>query len=669
MKIINTVGVVGAGTMGAALAQKFAQEGFNVILFDKSEASLQKGIEGIRNILQQGVDKQIFPEQKMEATLANINGTTNLHEAQSCDLIVEAIFENFEAKAELFRQLDKIIDEDTIVATNTSSFSVTELSAAISHPERFIGLHYFFHAAKNRLVEIIPGEKTSSVTFKSMQVFSVLSGKDAISCKDAYGFVVNRYFVPWLNESARLLEEGVANKGTIDHICMKTFGIGMGPFALMNATGVPVSYHAQKTLEVFGGFYKPSEALRKQTELNQPWDIEAVDPESIIPEVERVVSERMLGVIFLVCSQLLDEEVCQAVDINRGARIGLRWRRGPVEMMQRLGEEEVKRLIGQICDKYKVDFPASVGQTCWEMEYVRLEKHKDIAVIKMDRPEDMNALNQEVVRQLDTRFSKANNDPEVKTIFLTGSGKAFVAGADVKFFVKNIQAGAIDKIETFTKYCQEVFNKIDQSEKKVVAVVNGLTLGGGLELALCADVILSVPKATFAFPETGIGIYPGLGGTQRPQKRIGKALTKYLIFTGDMISAIEAQKIGLVDSLVSPLEAFEIMDGSLILPSPKGGPEAQVGKYASIEELFSKNSLENFLKGKISNGALEEEAIEKIVKKVKRKAPVALKVADKLITEAKGCESELEELSKVFSSEDALLGLSSIGKKVEFNGR
>ena len=120
------------------------------------------------------------------------------------------------------------------------------------NPERFIGLHFFYHAAKNRLVEIIPGEKTTSETLQAARLFSVLAGKDAIDCTDTYGFAVNRFFVPWLNESVKLLQEGIATKSEIDAVCMKVFGIGMGPFALMNATGVPIAYHAEKTLEVFG---------------------------------------------------------------------------------------------------------------------------------------------------------------------------------------------------------------------------------------------------------------------------------------------------------------------------------------------------------------------------------------------------------------------------------
>ncbi|MFI5164750.1 MAG: 3-hydroxyacyl-CoA dehydrogenase family protein, partial [Bacteroidia bacterium] len=212
MKSIKTVGVAGAGTMGSALAQKFAQKGFKVILADRAMNFVEKGLDNIRTTLEEGMERKVFTKQQVEEYFSNIKGTDSLNDLKNCDLIVEAIFENFNAKVELFNSLNKIISPDCIVATNTSSFSVTELAKNISHPERFIGLHFFYHAAKNRLVEIIPGEKTSAETIASTQIFSVLAGKDAIQCRDSYGFAVNRFFVPWLNESCRLFQEGVAGK-------------------------------------------------------------------------------------------------------------------------------------------------------------------------------------------------------------------------------------------------------------------------------------------------------------------------------------------------------------------------------------------------------------------------------------------------------------------------
>jgi len=301
------------------------------------------------------------------------------------------------------------------------------------------------------------------------------------------------------------------------------------------------------------------------------------------------------------------------------------------------------------------------------MDMVRLEKKYPVAVITMDQPEYMNALNEDMVCELSEKFMDAENDPAVNTIFITGSGKAFVAGADIKFFVKNIKANKIVDIETFTAYGQQVFEKIDKSKKKVVAMVNGLALGGGLELALCADMIVAMPKAQFAFPETGIGIYPGLGGTQRSVQKIGKGLSKFMIHTGKMIGVNEAIEIGLVDAVVGIQEGMQMMSGALALPEIK--PVLRNEKWKLMEGFFNKHSLTDLLSKKFTLQTFPQEEAEKISKTISFKAPIALKIADQLIEAAKGPASELTYLKEIFSSSDALLGLSSIGKKVQFEGK
>ncbi len=667
MKKINTVGVVGAGTMGSAIAQKFAQQGFKVILADRDMKYVNKGIDGIKEILRQAVERRLFMPKQVETTISNISGCDKLEDLKPCDLIVEAIFEDFEAKSQLFADLGKIVDNDTIIATNTSSFSVSELAKSITNPSRFIGMHYFFHAAKNRLVEIIPGTETSESTYKTMQVFSVLSGKDAITTADTYGFAVNRFFVPWLNEAVRLYEENIASIAQIDNVCMKVFGIGMGPFALMNATGVPIAYHAQITLEVFGNLYKTSNLLKTQAESGNNWDLGDVENAITDKNTENIIIERMAGVVFYVCSQILDDNICSATELNRGARIGLRWRKGPVDLMKKYGQRTVKGMIENIADIYKVKVPAGIDENNWQLDFVNLEISGSNAIISMSRPEDMNALNETLMKQLDAKFSQADANPDINTIFLTAKGKAFVAGADIRFFVKNIKAGKIDDIEAFTKYGQSVFDKIDSSDKKVVALINGLALGGGLELALCADIILAAPNALMAFPETGIGIYPGLGGTQRSATKIGKGLSKYLIYTGQFLNARTAFEIGLVDSVISPAEMFDILDGKKEIPEIRNTRLNE--KLSSLEAFFNKFTIEDFFCKVSDNEYLDEEESSKISGRICQKAPLALKTAEKLINAAEGPASELKDLRMIFSSQDALLGLSSIGKRIQFLGR
>jgi len=327
----------------------------------------------------------------------------------------------------------------------------------------------------------------------------------------------------------------------------------------------------------------------------------------------------------------------------------------------------MERLVHKISKLYSIGIPAGIKGENWQMEYVHLEKYDDIAVVKMSRPEDMNALNEVVVKQLDQKFTAAENDPDIKTIIITGMGKAFVAGADIGFFVRNMKAGEVDKILAFTEYGQKVFGKINDSTKKVVAVLNGLALGGGLELALCADIILAVPQAVMAFPETGIGIYPGLGGTQRTPKRIGKGLTKYLIYTGQFLNASTAKEVGLIDSVIRPSDMFEIFQGKKPVPSKE---QLKINeKFKALSAFFEKYTVNDFLSGVFANDYIDEEEAKTLSKKISFKAPLALKTAEKLINDADGCASELKEMKMIFSTQDAFNGLSSVGKKVEFLGK
>jgi len=668
MKTISTVGVVGAGTMGAALAQKFAQEGLRVFLMDRTMEFVERGLASISRTLQEGIERKILTPEGVSATLARIRGTETIADLSECDLVVEAIYEDLQAKTDLFKRLSDVVRPTCILATNTSSFSVTELANAVQHPERFCGLHYFYHAAKNRLVEIVAGQKTAEETVRTVERFSFMTGKDPIFCTDRHGFAVNRFFVPWLNEAVRLLDAGIATIPMIDAVCMKTFGVGMGPFALMNATGVPIAYHAQRTLESLGTLYVVADRLAEQAESHQPWELGDAVALDIDEATAQTISERMMGIVFLVCGQILDEGVCSPTDLNRGARIGLKWHSGPIEMMRSIGRDEVERLIRKVATLYQTPFPRGVRDAFEPLEYVSLKRQGATALITITRPEDLNALNEDVVSQLGTCFDTADKDESCDTIVITGSGKSFVAGADISLFVDHIRSGTIDGIVDFTARTHQVFERIDRSAKRVIAILNGMALGGGLELALCADVIYALPGAVVAFPETGIGIYPGLGGTQRTQRRIGKGLTKYMIYTGDAISAQAAMDMGLIDGVISASDYCDIRDGKPIESIEPIRGEKHDARWKAIDAFFNAHTLETLFTDNGQRESISADEIDRWRKRVGQKAPIALRTAERLVDEARGCASELEHLTTVFRSNDALLGLSSVGRKVSFNG-
>ncbi|MFH1230910.1 MAG: 3-hydroxyacyl-CoA dehydrogenase NAD-binding domain-containing protein [Planctomycetota bacterium] len=669
MGSFNKIGVIGAGTMGAGIAQKIAQENIPVVMLDVKREFVERGLNNIRTLLEEGVQKRIFTAEKVQQIMNNIKGSTDLNDLKDADIIIEAVFEDKKIKTDLFKNLDKICLPKTIFASNTSSFKVSELAQATARPDRFIGLHYFYHPAKNRLLEIIPGNKSTSDTIEKAEDFASRTSKIAIVVKDAPGFAVNRFFVPWLNEAARILEEGVTNIVTIDEAAKRTFKIGMGPFLLMNVTGIPIAYHSTETLgKELGTFYATSKRLKEQFEKNTKWDLSGTIDESKIESV----SNRLLAVVFLVAAQLVDEGIATIEDIDRGAKIGLRWALGPFEMMNKIGMDNIQKMVKNLCDKYKLIVPKVLikqSNNPWVFKLVDLNIKNNIATITINRPEALNALNEEVVKQLSEAFQKAESDSNVKTIIIEGKGKAFVAGADISFFVKKIDEKKLNDIVEFTRKGQELLMRIDKSPKLVIAKLDGLALGGGAELALACDIVLMTERASIGFPETGIGIYPGLGGTQRLPRLIGKALAKYLIFTGEIINAKQANEMGFAESAsISNLNA--VIKEISSVPEPKARLLKTIMIPAQIEKvksLFSDDKISWVLSGNLAKNSDAFEA--QIGKKISYKAPLALKLVNNIIDEGikinldEGIQIELKHLTEIFSTKDAYEGLTSILQK------
>jgi enoyl-CoA hydratase/3-hydroxyacyl-CoA dehydrogenase len=655
--------------MGSGIAQKMATEGFDVILVDVDDAKVARGMDSIERTLKEAVERSIMRADKTAAIRARLRGTARFEDLHDADLVVEAVFENLTIKRDVFARLESVCRPDAILATNTSSYLVTDIASAVRTPERVLGLHYFFHPAKNRLVEVVPAKATASSTFERGWALQEQLGKIPIASKDACGFVVNRFFVVWLMEAIRMLDEGVANAATIDDLSKRAFGVGMGPFELMNVTGVPIALHAATTIgDASGPLYGPPDSLRKQVESGQPWPLSG----EVNPAAEKNISDRLMAGVFLAAGALVAEDVGTITDVDIGARVGLRWPRGPFELMNRAGTARALQLVRELAARWKMSVPAFLTKAGAlnepvPIELVRALRDNGVSTVTVNRPDAMNALNENVGEQIETLFTQAAREAGTRGIVIAGSGRSFVAGADIRFFIRNIESDNIAHIRRFTEDLQGLLMAIQNCSKPVVARIHGLALGGGVELALACDYIAATPNASMGFPETGIGIYPGLGGTQRTSRRIGSGLTKWLVFTGQIISAEEARAIGLVDAVV-PREQLDDAIGKLIaqgVPAERrqaDPPEA----YRKLAEFFENNDVEAIRLGRADTQGNEQ--LEKAMKAVGTKAPIALKIAAALIDEGsrvpleKGLRMELSHLEEIFATKDALTGLRSIGK-------
>ncbi|MCP4351414.1 MAG: 3-hydroxyacyl-CoA dehydrogenase/enoyl-CoA hydratase family protein [Desulfobacterales bacterium] len=677
MSKINKLGVIGAGNMGSGIVQKIAQEGISVVMIDIKEEFVERGMNNIKNLLQEGIERKIFSKEQADEILSRITATTDFNAVADADLVIEAVFEDKKVKGDVFKKLDEICSDKTILATNTSSFFVREFAEMTSRPDRFIGYHYFYHPAKNRLLEVIPHDSTSSETIEKSLLAAKLHGKTSILVKDAPGFAVNRFFVPFLNEAARMLEEGVGNIPTIEEAGKRAFNIGMGAFELMNVTGIPIAVHASTTLgNELGPFYATAEIMKAQKEKNENWNLEGQVDESKLQEI----TDRFYGVCLGVAAALVDEEVATTEDTDRGAKIGLRWSQGPFEIMNKIGIDktyEVVEAVTKIYPDFKMPKILATQKELgkpFEFKVVDLEVKDGVAYITLNRPEAMNALNEAVFAQLDEKFSEAEKLSDVRAIVFQGAGKAFVAGADIRYFVNNIKANQIPRTVEFTREGHDLFLRIENSEKLTIALLDGLSLGGGSELALSCQAIVATPAGSMGFPETGIGIYPGLGGMLRFARHVGAELAKYYVFTGTPVSAKDAYELGVVTKLVEPGDVETAIKSLVSEGKPDKYHAREIPeKFKPLAVICSKENVGKLLSGESPDGG---ELGAKTAKVVGYKAPLALKMSDEIIDQQMdksipdAIEIELGRLEEIFSTADALEGLSSLGRKrPEFKGK
>lgn len=262
---IKTVGIIGAGTMGNGIAQACATSGINVVMIDISEAAVSKGLSTIQTSLDRLIKKEKISENDKDQAMSRIKGSTDYNDLKGLHMVIEAATENFAIKVKILNQIDNIVEKDTIIATNTSSISITQLAATVSNPERFIGMHFFNPVPMMALVEIIRGLQTSDQTHQLVHEMSKSLGKEPITVKNAPGFVVNRILVPMINEAFFVLSEGLSTAEDIDAGMKLGCNHPIGPLALADMVGLDTCLAVMEVY--FNNFndskYRPCPLLRE----------------------------------------------------------------------------------------------------------------------------------------------------------------------------------------------------------------------------------------------------------------------------------------------------------------------------------------------------------------------------------------------------------------------
>ena len=365
-KEIKTVGIIGFNVMGAAIGLNAASAGYQVIYKELNDELVREMYDRwVTKSLKKRVDRGKITQDEMDRVAGNITGTADYKEMAPCDLIIEAAVEKMDLKQSIFKELDAVCRPDTILASNTSTFLIEKLMKGISNPSRTAGLHYFFPANINRLVEVIRQKETSDETYNALIAFANQNKKVPISVNDFPGFAINPIFI----SSYMVLNSfygDTYNAATLDQASKDALGVKYGIMWVLNGSGLGTAYHAAASMnEYLGsseiGYPTVPEPLKIQFESGNPWNLED-GPVVEDPEVMKVPKERLLGSIFTISTHLIENNVVSMEDLELGIRTSLAWPKGPFAMMNEMGMDEATRLVNETVDSGIFNMPKTFSQ-------------------------------------------------------------------------------------------------------------------------------------------------------------------------------------------------------------------------------------------------------------------------------------------------------------------
>ena len=363
------IGILGSGSMGSGIAQIAATAGHEVILYDKNKEALTKTSKNLRRILNRLVEKGRIDDAAANAIFGRIYLVNNMNAYAECGLIIEAIVENLEIKKSVFQQMESIVRDDCILASNTSSLSIASIAAACEKSERVIGIHFFNPAPLMKLVEIIPAVQTNDKVLEESQKLIDSWGKLTVITKDTPGFIVNRVARPFYAESLRILEEGVADVPTIDWAMTEIAGFRMGPFTLMDYIGNDVNYTVTET--VFTAFYfdpryKPSFTQKKLLEAGRlgrksghgfyDYSEDAINPE---PNTDINLGTKIVNrIVVMLINEAADAlflNIASAEDIDNAMTKGVNYPKGLLAWAEEIGLKKVLHQLEALFTEYGED--------------------------------------------------------------------------------------------------------------------------------------------------------------------------------------------------------------------------------------------------------------------------------------------------------------------------
>lgn len=557
-RTLSKIAVIGSGQIGPDIALYFAKvlspHGVSIVVVDIAEEALERGQKKLKKKIAKGVETGAFTSEQQSMFLEHVRFTSDYDAIRGADFVVEAATEDKDLKSRIFGQVEDLVSDKAILASNSSHLEPERIFENAAHKNRACVIHYFFPAERNMLVEVVPAAETDRELTAWLLSFYEAVGKAPIEVQSRYGYAIDPVFEGLFLASALIAESGLATSVQIDQIATRALGLTVGSFTAMNLTGGnPITAVGldNYTTKIHSWFRTP-DSLKQKIETGEAWDVpkrgEIVD---VPAEVESQVTDLLRGAYFGLCGEILDAGLVNISDFDLGLELGLDLKPA-FRFMNELGTGEALRLVQAFAEKND-GFPvprciqAHGGKNePFEVPTVVRRDVDGVAVLKIRRPKVLNALDQSVFEELRTRFAEVEKDSGVVASVLTGFGvKAFVSGADVGFLAK-IESEA--QGEETSRGSQEVLNFIEDLDKPVVCAFNGLAFGGGNELAMACTARIAAAglKVLAGQPEPNLGIIPGAGGTQRLPRLIGIEAAAEMLRTGRPISSARAAELGLI---------------------------------------------------------------------------------------------------------------------------
>lgn len=591
--------VVGAGTMGGEIAQAIAAAEIPVVLKDIKQEFVDTGLAKAREVTQGQLDRLVKKEkltaeqaaERLEEVMARIEGTTGYESFGDVDFVIEAAPERMEIKRQVFAELDAVTPGHAILASNTSSLSITEMGDATLRPDKVVGFHFFYPASVMPLVEIVAGEATGAETIAAALNFAQTIRKQPITCGEVPGFVVNRILMSAVGEVWRAQEEGGLSIKQIDEALAAQQVAPMGPFFLVDLLGLDTVLHVAEHLnEAYGESFYVHRGIKRLvgegklgaktggSGLYQNGEPQ-VEGEGE-PDGEALAELMSLKALVEACA-VLEEGVCTVREIDLGmmAGAGMDPRRGifpPFMKADLVGLDTVLERLEAAAAEHGERFAPPVtlrrlvaqgrlGQGSGQGFYaypqpdegdqpgtVKLETRGDVAIAWLANP-PMNAISPQVIEDLAAVWERVKASDARAMVIASAIPVVYSAGADIKAFTQMDEAKGRDLIDSG----HALLRDLGRAPVTTIAAINSIAFGGGCELAMACDFRIAAESAVFGQPEIKLGIIPGFGGTQRLPRLVGPDRALEMNLSGDAITAADAYELGLATRVVPDHELFD----------------------------------------------------------------------------------------------------------------